>query len=65
MARRAWRGHTDGVPRLRISYNAPVILTFAAAALAVYALPGVVQDPHLGPTSLKAWFVAYPQLGGP
>lgn len=40
------------VPSLRISYNAPVILTFALAATAVTLL---------APT---AWFVAWPDLAG-
>ena len=40
--------------KLRISYNAPVILTFAIAAIAVYLLPG----------SAHSWFVSYPHLDG-
>lgn len=38
--------------RLRISYNAPVVLTFALAAVIV----------HLLPVSLKLWFVAWPEF---
>jgi len=40
------------VARLRISYNAPVVLTFALAAVVVYLLPA----------SLKLWFVAWPEF---
>jgi len=40
------------VPRIRISYNAPVVLTFALAAVVV----------HLLPDSAKLWFSAWPKL---
>jgi rhomboid protease GluP len=42
------------VARLRISYNAPVVLTFALLAVIV----------HLLPDDLKSWFVAYPKFAG-
>ena len=41
--------------KLRITYNAPVILTFAIAAVAVFLLC------QLAP-SLQLWFVAWPRL---
>ena len=41
--------------KLRITYNAPVVLTFTLAAVAVYILPTSIRD---------AWFVAHPQLDG-
>jgi membrane associated rhomboid family serine protease len=47
------------VSRLRITYNAPVVLTFALAATAVYLLPGSIDDP----ASFKSWFMAYPHVG--
>lgn len=40
------------MPRIRISYNAPVVLTFALAAVVV----------HLLPDSTKLWFSAWPKL---
>jgi membrane associated rhomboid family serine protease len=40
--------------KLRVTYNAPVVLTFTLAAVAVYLLPD----------AMKLWFVASPQLGG-
>jgi len=43
--------------KLRITYNAPVILTFALAAVAVFVLTSVVGEPA------QKWFVAYPKLG--
>ncbi len=42
--------------KLRISYNAPVVLTFAIAAVIAFV---VTQTVH----PAQAWFVAYPQLG--
>lgn len=39
--------------KLRITYNAPVVLTFTLAAVAVYILPTSVRD---------SWFVAHPHL---
>lgn len=42
--------------KLRITYNAPVILTFTLAAVFVFVITAVV--PHL-----RSWFVAYPRLG--
>jgi membrane associated rhomboid family serine protease len=54
------------VAKLRITYNAPVVLTFTLLAVLVYLLPGSFADPKsLGPDSLKTWFVAYPKLGDP
>ena len=41
--------------KLRITYNAPVVLTFTLAALAAFLLGQAI------PAS-KAWFVAYPSL---
>lgn len=49
--------------RARITYNAPVILTFALAAVAVQLVTGTVSGP-ITSSSLKSWFVAYPSLGG-
>jgi membrane associated rhomboid family serine protease len=43
------------VAKLRITYNAPVVLTFAIAAVAAFILMNVVD-------SAKGWFVAWPQL---
>lgn len=40
--------------KLRVTYNAPVVLTFTLAAVVVYVLPD----------SLRSWFVAWPTLGG-
>lgn len=54
-----------GVAKLRITYNAPVVLTFALLAVVVYVLPGSFTDPKLDPHSLKTWFAAYPHLGEP
>jgi len=42
--------------KLRITYNAPVVLTFTLAAVAVFVLTQVVDG-------ATAWFVAYPRLG--
>ena len=42
--------------KLRITYNAPVVLTFALLAVAVFVLLQV------GPRDLQAWFVAWPKL---
>jgi len=43
--------------RIRISYNAPVVLTFALAAVGVYCLTYLVPD-------TKLWFAAWPKLDG-
>jgi len=43
------------VAKLRITYNAPVVLTLAIASFVVLMLPD----------SLKSWFVSYPSLGEP
>ena len=42
--------------KLRISYNAPVVLTFALAAVAVFIIT------RLG-DGVASWFVAWPELG--
>lgn len=42
--------------KLRITYNAPVVLTFALAAVTVFMLTNAVEG-------LRTWFVAWPQLG--
>jgi membrane associated rhomboid family serine protease len=44
------------VAKLRISYNAPVVLTFALAAVAVFIIT------RLG-DGVASWFVAWPELG--
>lgn len=41
--------------KLRISYNAPVVLTFALAAVAVYIIGSQVS-------SFRLWFVAWPEF---
>ena len=41
--------------KLRINYNAPVVLTFAIAAVAAFILMNAVE-------STKLWFVAWPKL---
>jgi len=43
------------VAKLRITYNAPVVLTFAIAAVAVFLLNSSMQ-------STRLWFVAWPEL---
>jgi GlpG protein len=43
------------VAKLRITYNAPVVLTFALAAVAVFILTHTVE-------STTVWFVAHPHL---
>ncbi len=43
--------------KFRISYNAPVVLTFALLAVAVF----VITSPHVMP-SAKPWFAAWPEL---
>jgi membrane associated rhomboid family serine protease len=43
------------VAKLRISYNAPVVLTFALAAVAVFAIGSQVP-------SFRMWFVAWPEF---
>jgi rhomboid protease GluP len=45
------------VPRLRISYNAPVILTFALLAVGVFILGATVSQ-----DLVRTWFVAKPWL---
>ena len=45
--------------KLRITYNAPVILTFALAAVAVFVITQLVGQ------TAQQWFVAYPRLGPP
>ncbi|MEP6865563.1 MAG: rhomboid family intramembrane serine protease, partial [Deltaproteobacteria bacterium] len=45
--------------KLRITYNAPVILTFALAAVAAFVFCQIVGEPA------QRWFVAYPRLGPP
>ena len=42
--------------KLRITYNAPVILTFTLAAVVVFVLTQAVPE-------LRSWFMAYPKLG--
>lgn len=42
--------------KLRITYNAPVVLTFTLAAVFVFVITSAVPD-------LRPWFVAYPRLG--
>jgi GlpG protein len=44
------------VAKLRITYNAPVILTFTLAAVFVFVMTSAMPQ-------LQAWFVAYPKLG--
>jgi membrane associated rhomboid family serine protease len=44
------------VGKLRISYNAPVVLTFALAAVLVFVLTRVSDG-------IGTWFVAWPELG--
>ncbi len=43
--------------KLRITYNAPVVLTFAIAAVLVFILTSTVEG-------ARQWFVAYPELHG-
>lgn len=43
--------------KFRISYNAPVVLTFALLAVAVF----VVCSEHVAPNA-RLWFVAWPEL---
>jgi membrane associated rhomboid family serine protease len=45
------------VAKLRVTYNAPVVLTFALAAVVVFILTSTVKE------SVQ-WFVAYPSLDG-
>ncbi len=47
------------MPRFRISYNAPVVLTFAALAVGVFILGEAVSKELVG-----KWFVAKPWLHG-
>ena len=51
--------------KLRITYNAPVVLTLALISFLVYLLPGSFEDPKLDPHSLRMWFISYPHLGEP
>lgn len=44
--------------KLRITYNAPVVLTFAIVSVAVFVLTSTVSG-------TVRWFVAYPELFGP
>ncbi len=44
--------------KLRITYNAPVVLTFALVAVAVFVVTQIVP-------ATQQWFVAYPRLGPP
>jgi membrane associated rhomboid family serine protease len=44
------------VAKLRISYNAPVVLTFAIAAVVAFILQQAIHP-------LQGWFMAYPRLG--
>jgi membrane associated rhomboid family serine protease len=46
------------VARIKVTYNSPVVLTFALAAVAVYILIWAVPD-------AKYWFAAAPHLDGP
>jgi rhomboid protease GluP len=48
--------YVEVVSKLRISYNAPVVLTFALAAVAVHILV------YFGGTSVQRWFMAAPDL---
>jgi rhomboid protease GluP len=58
VARRRTPRYLWGVPKLRISYNAPVVLTLAIAAVVAFILGHTF-------TPLQSWFVASPQLGTP
>ena len=51
--------------KLKITYNAPVVLTFALLAVIVYAIPGSFEDLAKNPLGIRSWFVAYPHLGEP
>ena len=51
--------------KLRITYNAPVVLTLALVSFVVYLLPGSFEDPKLDPHALRTWFISYPHLGEP
>ena len=42
--------------KLRITYNAPVVLTFTIAAVAAFVLQSVSGD------AVRSWFVAWPKL---
>jgi GlpG protein len=44
------------VAKLRITYNAPVVLTFALAAVIAFIVQQAVGD------SVRSWFVAWPHL---
>jgi membrane associated rhomboid family serine protease len=46
------------VAKLKVTYNSPVVLTFALAAVGVFILTWSVPD-------LKYWFAASPHLDGP
>jgi membrane associated rhomboid family serine protease len=45
------------VAKFRVSYNAPVVLTFALAAVGVF----ILTSEHVVP-ALRLWFVAWPEL---
>ena len=49
------RCYASGVGKLRITYNAPVVLTFTIAAVAVFLLCQLAS-------SLQPWFQAWPHL---
>jgi rhomboid protease GluP len=55
---RIGRATMEGVARLRITYNSPVVLTFALAAVLAYIVTYFVPD-------LTWWFVASPHIDGP
>jgi GlpG protein len=45
------------VAKFRISYNAPVVLTFALLAVAVF----IITNEHVAPNA-RMWFVAWPEF---
>jgi rhomboid protease GluP len=53
---RAERCYVGGVSKFRISYNAPVVLTFAFAAVLVHVLVSVAGD------AVRLWFAAWPRF---
>ncbi len=55
--RRGFGASLPPVPRLRISYNAPVVLTFALLAVGVFILGETVA-----PDLVRRYFVAKPYL---
>ena len=48
--------------KLRITYNAPVVLTFTLAAVVVFVLTSAAGAPTPGhaPEGIRSWFVAWP-----